>query len=151
MGAIVTSFDYATWIARYPEFSEVAEATAELYWAEAQMYHDNTGSGPVPTVAQQTILLNMVTAHIAARYATPAGGAQASNTPVGRIASATEGSVSVSLQNDYPPGSAQWFQQTKYGADYWSATRQYRTARYRVGPQRFFNPLYPNLPGTGIP
>lgn len=150
MGAIVTSFDYATWIARYPEFSEVAEAVATLYWEEAQMYHDNTGAGPVATVPQQTLLLFMMTSHIAARYATPAGGTQAANTPVGRIAGATEGSVSVQLQNDYPAGSAQWYQQTKYGSDYWNATRQYRTAQYRLGPQRFYNPLYPNIPGTGI-
>jgi len=151
MGAIVTSFDYATWVARYPEFSEVSEAAAESYWQEAQLYHANDGTGPVNLVAQQNLLLFMLTAHIAARYATPAGGAQASNTPVGRISGATEGSVSAQFQNDYPPGSAQWYQQTKYGSDYWNATRQYRTAQYRLGPQRFYNPLYPNVPGTGIP
>lgn len=58
---------------------------------------------------------------------------------VGRIASATEGSVSVAAEYDAPPNASQaWLIQTKYGAEYWSATAKYRTARYV--PNRNTNP-----------
>ena len=36
-------------------------------------------------------------------------------------------------ENLYPPGSAQWWQQTKYGAAFWAATSQYRGMRYVPG------------------
>jgi hypothetical protein len=73
----------------------------------------------------------MVTAHIAALNA-PIGG-QPSSPLVGRINNATEGTISVQTQMDYPAGSAQWFVQTKYGAAYWAATAGFRTMRY-LGP-----------------
>lgn len=146
MGVIV-AFDYAKWAARYPEFSAVNQATAEEYFAEATMYHANDGGGPVCNSILQLTLLNMLTAHIAARYSAPGGGAQAANSLVGRISNATEGSVSVGTQNEYGPGTVQWFQQTKYGSDYWNATKQFRTMRYRPRPGTSANYpgwLYPN-------
>jgi hypothetical protein len=60
---------------------------------------------------------------------------------VGRIDNASEGSVAVATQNDYPPGTPQWFQQTKYGSDYWAASAPFRTMRYRPPHhRRIFNP-----------
>ena len=53
---------------------------------------------------------------------------------VGRISSATEGSVSIS--SDYlssPTALAQWLNQTPYGADYYAMTAQYRTALWFAG------------------
>ena len=87
------------------------------------------------------MLLGMVTAHIAALNA-PLSGHPAS-TLVGRISSATEGSVTVATQNDYPPGTAQWWQQTKYGAAFWAASAQFRTARYVHGPRAQYNGFGP--------
>ncbi len=149
MGVIV-AFNYSTpgdplnpaWVLRYPEFAAVAQDTATGYWNEATLYHANDGSGPVKTEAAQRTLLNMVTAHIAARYSqsqgSPVPGApQDASSIVGRISSASEGSVSVQTENQYPPGSAQWWQTTKYGSDYWNATKPYRTMRYRASPGRF--------------
>ena len=43
-----------------------------------------------------------------------------------------QGSVNASFDNSYPPGTVSWYQQTKYGSDYWNATKAYRTARYRA-------------------
>lgn len=143
MGVVVT-FNYAGWVARYPEFSAVAEATADAYFAEACIYHNNTLTGLVCDEAAQRTYLNMMTAHIAARYSAGTS-PQPSNTPVGRLSSATEGSVSSSFENSYPPGTAQWFQQTKYGSDYWNATKAYRTARYRA----FVTPVVNGLYGGG--
>ena len=141
MGVIV-AFNYANWAARYPEFSAVAQATVEQYFAEATIYHSNNGVGPVDDPTVQSALLNMVTAFIAARYSQSQGSPmpgspQDANGLVGRISSAAEGSVSVQTENQYPPGSAQFWQQNKYGADYWNATKAYRTMRYRASPGRF--------------
>src|SRR5262249_37816262 len=53
---------------------------------------------------------------------------------VGRVASATEGSVSVTLEMPNQPAAAAWYLQTPYGASFWAATALYRTARYVPGP-----------------
>lgn len=144
MGAIA-AFDYAAWTARYPEFASVGEPTATAYWTEGTIYHANDGSGPVTTVPVQQMLLNMVTAHIAARYATLGGVVPSPTQPPGRIGSASEGSVSASFDLNVPAGSAQWWAQTKYGLDYWTAMAPYRTMRYRPGPRRSFQPRWPSV------
>lgn len=135
MGAV--AFDYATWSARYPELSaSVSEATAQTYFAEAGFYCDNSATSPVSDEAARLVLLNMVTAHIAALNA-PIDG-QASSPLVGRISQATEGSVTVQTDNQYPPGTVQWWQQTKYGAAFWAATAQYRQFSLHPGPPMVF-------------
>lgn len=136
MGVIAT-FDFARWQGRYPEFAAVTQEQAEAYFAEATLYHRNDGSGQVNDAGQQLALLNMLVAHVAA-LARAQGGGSAEAGLVGRINSATEGSVSVTL--DALPaegGVAAWLQQTPYGAAYWAATAPYRTMRYRPGPRRF--------------
>lgn len=131
----VVSFDYTGWSARYPELSSsVNSALATLYFGEATLYLDNTDCSIVVDLGQRTTLLNMITAHIAQLNA-PIGGQPA--TPlVGRIETASEGSVSVTAKYaDQVPGSMAWFIQTKYGAAYWAASAIYRTMRY-VLPNR---------------
>lgn len=130
MGVTVT-FDYAAWVARYPEFTSVPEPLAAQYFAEATAFHANDGTGPVNSATLQRVYLNMVTAHIAARYAVR-DGKQPSDL-VGKIQSASEGSVSVSVESDSGPsaGSHAWYTQTKYGNDYLAATAQYRGPLYR--------------------
>lgn len=138
---VVVAFNYQGWVARYPEFSQVSEATADAYFAEASVYHRNDGGGPVSDPVVQAVLLNMATAHVAARYAGLNG--QPASPLVGRISNASEGSVSVQAEMNVPPGSAQWWNTTKYGSDYWLATQPYRTMRYVPGPRRRFNwPLW---------
>lgn len=147
----IVVFDYATWLLRYPEFSSVGQPLAQLYFNEAQLYCDNTVCSLVTDGSpggQRAMFLNMLTAHIAALNAVISG--QPSSPLVGRISSATEGSVSVQTQNDYPPGSAQWFQQTKYGAAYWQASAQFRTARYVPGPAAIVDPFAPYFNRRGF-
>ncbi len=130
MGTIV-SFDYATWIALYPEFTAtVNSAQATNYFTIATSVHRNDGAGPVNDPVQQLALLNMLTAHIAALFAPPTPG-QAPSTIVGRINSATQGSVSVqaAYSNNVSEQMA-FFVQSKYGALYWASTSPYRTMRY---------------------
>lgn len=136
MGAVAT-FDYDAWKARYPELAAQVDATlAGSYFAEATLYHRNDGTGPVSDAGQQLVLLNMIVAHIAARYLPQPAGSPPGGL-VGRISSASEGSVSVSTDMPSEPGTAAWFQQTRYGADYWAATAPFRTMRYVPSPKRF--------------
>lgn len=129
MPAVV--FDYATWSARFPQLATyTSEPTAALYFVEATMYCDNTDSSPIP-YEQRPIFLNLLVAHIAA-LADPNRG-----NLVGRIASATQGSVSVSVESPLAPGAAGWYAQTPYGAQYWQLTKPYRFFNYSPGPQRF--------------
>lgn len=137
---VVVSFDYTAWVARYPEFSTVTEGLATQYFTEATLYHRNDGGGPVGNSAMQSLLLNMLTAHICKLNATING--VAPSPLIGRINTASEGSVSVATENSYPPGTVQWYQQTQYGSSYWAATAQFRSMHYRAPMQRNFDPLY---------
>lgn len=135
----VVSFDYSAWAARYPELStSVPQPLAQQYFNEATLYCDNTPCSIVTDLVMRAVLLNMLTAHIAALNA-PLNG-QSSSPLVGRINSATEGSVSVGTQLDMPPGSAQWYSQTKYGLAFWQATVQFRSMQYVPGRVPVANP-----------
>ena len=135
---VQVAFDQTSWNARYPEFAGVDPNFVEECFNEATIYHRNDGGGPVSSATIQSTLLNMLTAHIVQLNAAQNG--QPAAQTVGRISTAAEGSVSVVLENKYPEGTPQWFQQTKYGSAYWMATNQYRRMRYTVGRQRIFNP-----------
>lgn len=134
----VVIFNYEIWSHIYPELAaSVTQPQAQIYFNEATLYADNTPQSVVRDLTQRTVLLGMLTAHIAALRA-PLNG-QPSSPLVGRISSGTQGSVSVQTQLDMPAGSAQWFAQTKYGLQFWQATVQYRSMRYVPGPQPFRN------------
>lgn len=127
----------------YPNFKAVPAPTLQSRFVMAGLYLRNDGTSPVRSVQSQTMLMYMLTAHLLQISFGPngegaiAGGGGAVGL-VGRIASAGEGSVNVSM--DYPstPNNA-WFLQTPYGADFWQATANYRRARYLPGPTRFGN------------
>jgi hypothetical protein len=136
----IAVFNYGAWSARYPEFvGAVTPDAAALYFAEAGLYLDNTDGSIVQNVGQRLVLFNMLTAHIAAL----SGGLEPGGAPsgiVGRISSASEGSVSVSSETGLMPGTAVWFQQTSYGLSYWQATKPYRSARYIPSTSRNLEP-----------
>jgi uncharacterized protein DUF4054 len=148
---IIVSFNYAQWTSRYPEFAGISSDAATTYFDEAQIYVRNDGGGPVKTASVQSALLNMVTAHLAALYSpqtlgTPnSSGSSPASPLVGRIASATEGSVTVAADMPDQPGTAAWWNSTKYGASFWNASKQYRTMRYLIAAQRQFDPLFPGF------
>lgn len=152
-------FNYAQWIAQFPEFGGVDPAAAEGYFMRAQLFHRNDGGGPVTSCDVQRLLLYLVTAHIAQLSASQINGQPATSAPgaapapgiVGRIASATQGSVSISTELAMQPGSdlKAYFAQTKFGFEYWSATLAYRTFRYVPGFTRSFNTPFGGGGGYG--
>jgi hypothetical protein len=129
----VAVFDYGSWSTRYPELATVVdEPLAVEYFAEAGLYLANDDASVVPadavTYQPRLALLNMVTAHIAALNMPGA------SPLVGRINSATQGSVTVSADMGPPAGSSAWWLQTKYGAAFWQAVAKYRGFRYVAPP-----------------
>lgn len=131
------TFDYATWVTRYPEFSEVSGELARMYFDEATLWLRNDGSGPVREPATQLRLLNMLTAHIAALNSGANG--QTPSPFVGPITNASEGSVSVGANVLAAPGTSAWYVLTRYGAEFWAATAAYRRMHYRVPLPRAFD------------
>lgn len=135
----VASFDYATWVATYPEFSTVTQAQATAQFNVATLFLNNTDTSPVTDLAVRSTLLNMVTAHLVKLFV-PINGVAPSGL-VGRVSSATEGSVTVST--DYAKANTYneaWWNQTPYGAQYWAATVAYRSMRYVPGPMPYRGP-----------
>lgn len=137
---VIASFDYGTFTTLFPEFSSLDATLANSYFTRAGLIHANDGSGPVRDANTQALLMNLMTAHIAQLNKLQNG--QAVSELVGRIDNANEGSVSVSATFDVPPGVPQYYAQTKYGVEYWAATAQYRTMRYRRAPSRSFEPPF---------
>ncbi len=141
MAAVI--FNYANWAARYGELASwVTAPQAQAFFYEACLYLDNTDTSPVTDDSvggQRALYLGMLTSHIAALNA-PLNG-QPSSPLVGRINNASEGSVSVQTENLYPPGTVQWYQQTKYGAAFWAATSRFRSMLYVPGHPRREDPF----------
>lgn len=127
----IATFDAAAFKLRYPEFSLVSDVVLSYYFLEAGLYLSNDDNSPVQNVSRRTVLLFMLTAHLASVNGCLS--ADNSPNPAGRVSQATEGSVSVSM--DYlPPGSHSWFTQSQYGASFWQATNSLRAFRYISQP-----------------
>lgn len=155
--AIVT-FNYSNWIALFPELAGISSAQAQLYFNLGNTVFANDACNPAYIGAccggedagllQMTSLTDLVTAHIAWLMAPrDAQGRPSSTGPapaqgiVGRVASASEGSVSVSAEWNSGGGgspSEAWWIQTPYGALFWQATAVYRTMRYAANPVQVY-------------
>ena len=129
----IAVFDYQTWAQRYPTVALYTdEPLAQALFVEAGLYCDNGDLSVIPcdatTYQPRLALLGMVVAHLADLQSPARGGM------VGRIGSATQGSVSVTADMGPASASAAWWQQTTYGAQYWQATAPYRQFTYVPGP-----------------
>jgi len=124
-------FNWADWSALYPELvaAGVTEqyATA-LFNGPASLLVDNTDASIITDVGKRTTFLYMAVAHLAKLQGPGSSG------NVGRIASASEGSVSVSFDYAGAGANSAFWLQTQYGALYWQVTAPFRTMRYVPGP-----------------
>ena len=114
-------FDPVGFLTRYPEFTSVS-GQLQYFFNEACLYCKNDDTALIDD-PPRTLLLWMLTAHVAKLDA---------NDAVGRVSQAKEGSVSANLDMGPVPGSGAWFMQTKYGAAFWQASRQFRSGPYLV-------------------
>ena len=128
----IVAFDSTAFKTSYPVFVSVDNGLLTGCFSDAGLYLSNQADSPVRDLGRRTSLLWLLTAHIA--YLGGALSADGMPLPVGRPADMSQGSVSVSLDNQ-TPGSAAWFQQTQWGASFWQATAGLRSFRYIPGPR----------------
>jgi hypothetical protein len=150
MSSAPITFNFTTFSGMFPEFLAVGNDLAGGYFLRASLIFWNNPSNPANADGNMEMLLYLLTAHIAWLSAprdaagNPDSSGQLAPSLVGRISSASEGSVSVSSEwkGSGSPGE-EWYLQTKYGAEFWAATAQYRTARYAARPTVIASAIFP--------
>lgn len=125
----VVVFDPAAFKVVFDEFATVPDAKLNYYFnLAATTILDNSENACIP-LAERTILFDLLVAHQAELKKRIEEG---NSGLVGRISSASEGSVSISTDYQIQGNTAQWYNQTPYGAQYWAMTAKYRTFTYVV-------------------
>lgn len=148
MAAGPITFSFADWTAAWPEFANCSPAQGQAWFDIASIYCPNTSANPFGD--STSTFLYMLTSHVAWLLAprdpagNPAAAGQSPPNIVGRINSASEGSVSVGAEwKGSGSPSQDWFVQTRYGALYWQATAAFRTMRYAARPTLVAHGIYP--------
>lgn len=124
----VVEFDVEEFRDLYPSI-QATDPQLEMYFEMAETFLDNTPCSVVKNLEARKRLLYLLTAHIA----TLTGQAEKGNNVVGRIANATEGTVSIGIDYGTMGNNERWYLQTPWGAMYWQLTKKYRSAVYRLG------------------
>lgn len=130
----VVVFDPVQFKIAFPEFQAVPDARLLVLFQVAQGMLDNTDASIVVDLQQRTTMFWYLVAHLLTLYGTgvssSAGGGGPSGV-VGRLSTATEGTVTASYEFNIPASaSAAWWNQTQYGATYWMMMAPYRSFRY---------------------
>lgn len=116
----VVVFDVEEFLTFYPQFKTVfTSEQLNVFFNVACLLLDNTPHSKVRDLSERKTLLYMLVCHIATLQQRGSG-------VVGMLTSATEGKVSVGLQNY--TNNPNWYSQTQCGSMFWLAT-----AKYRVG------------------
>lgn len=127
----VVTFDYDLWRQVYPGLAQNVSAEAgQFFFDQACLIFNNSPRSPERDVKVRRTLLYLLTAHIA-QISTPVSGCSGSSGGglVGRISSASRGSVSVSAEAPDVGAGAGWFSQTQWGLTFWQMTLKYRQMR----------------------
>ncbi|WP_023640368.1 DUF4054 domain-containing protein [Dickeya zeae] len=129
MGVVV--LDPTEWKSKNPQYSALTDPQVEDLFFAAQMYLENTTLSVVSDEAKRKYLLYLLTAHLAYLFYVDANGNGGVTGMVGRLSSASEGSVSVGSAMSNVPFNAEFFLQSPYGFTFWQATKIYRMGFYR--------------------
>lgn len=135
----VVVFNAADWKAAYPEFAGISDVKAQASFDSATLVMANTCRSIVQNAPKRERLLYLLTAHVCAlRFGSNDG--EGTIVPptgvVGRLASATEGTVTAAIEYaSTVPQAMAYFIQTQWGAMFWQATASLRTMRYVAPPQ----------------
>lgn len=127
------TFDPAAFIVQFPAFAAVPVDTLTSYFNMATQYLNNSPCSIVQHLTTRAMLLNLITAHLAFLFGRAAGSNGDNAALVGQIASAGEGSVSISLVAVQAKNAAFWTQST-YGLMFWQMALPYRSFRYMPAP-----------------
>lgn len=148
----IVTFSVADFLAAYPEFTGLATGgppptvspVLTMNFNIAELFLNNSCCSRVKDANKRELLLNLLVAHITYLNQGTNDGAGNVNPPpgvVGRIATATEGQVTVGAEWSAPPSDTQaYFIQSKYGALYWTLTAVYRTFVYVPAPDAPWGP-----------
>lgn len=121
----IVELKIATFRAIYPEFSNISDDLLPFLFDNATDYLDNTEMSLVAQSDKRERLLYLLMAHLAyMRYGDK--DRNGGSGMVGRVSSASEGSVSVSSDLGQVEFRSAWYTQSPYGMDYWQATKVYR-------------------------
>jgi hypothetical protein len=149
----VVQFSSTEFNAIYPEFAGVNSAVQQNSFNDATLLLNNScGSAVQDANARLTLLYTLTAFCLFIDVGTNDGNGNV--TPpqgmVGRIDSATEGSVSASSSiNNEVTQSEAYYVQNKYGFKFWQQTAPYRTAHYIHAPS--FGPNGPGFPWQTYP
>jgi hypothetical protein len=128
----VVVFVPATFKTLFPEFATVGDAVLAFNFDLATLFLNNNCCSVVQSAPKRETLLNLLVAHITALRNGANG--QAASGIVGRVSSASEGSVSVDADLGDVPFSAAYFAQTQWGLMFWRATAPWRQMIYVAPP-----------------
>ncbi|QDH14495.1 DUF4054 domain-containing protein [Formicincola oecophyllae] len=135
----VVAWDWQGWAAAYPALAvSVAPEQAQGAFTLACLCLNNTPGSVVGDVTQRQALLWLLVAHILQLGLNQAAAASGGASPgsgglVGRVSSASRGSVSISTDGGGIPSGAWWYAQTPWGAAFWQATAWLRQMRCLPG------------------
>lgn len=135
----VVQFVLAEWTAAYPEFAGITQLQGQAAFNDATLLMSNSCRSLIRDANKRQLLLYLLTCHVCfLRFGSNDGAGNVVPAPgvVGRIASATEGSVSAQVQVEGTNQNRAYFVQTKWGFQFWQATARYRTMRYALPPMQ---------------
>lgn len=128
----IVVLDIAKFRAMFPEYSNVTDIALQFLFDQSTDYLNNTEYSLVIDATKRERLLYLLMAHLAyVRYGDSKG--NGGSGLVGRLSSASEGSVSVSSDAGQIEFRYMWYTQSQHGMDYWQATKPYRMANYYPG------------------
>jgi hypothetical protein len=150
----VVTFDWVKFRTWFPEFGCLTEAQGQAYFDMSGLYCANSQQNPLWCFGVLPQVLLLVTAHLAWLMAprdangNPTAQGQPASPIVGRINSASQGSVSLGATLDGEAGSPsqQFFSQTRYGLAAWQSMATGRTARYIANPTMVGSVVFPAAP-----
>lgn len=124
----VVVFDVDKFREAYPS-AKGTDTQLNNAFIKAGMLLRNDKHSCVCNLAEREMLLWLLVAHMDMLQSNIDEG----NSAVGRASSASEGSVSVSLDYGTATNGEKWYTQTPYGAEYWTLTSRYRSFLYTLG------------------
>lgn len=137
----VVVFDPVAFVAAFPQFSTIPQPALLMNFNGATLLLNNSCNSAVKDAPTREYLLWLLTAHITQLLNGSNG--QPPTDVVGRVSEAQQGSVRVRSEMGGLRTTTEleaYFLQTKYGAQFWTSTAQYRTMRYYAPPQRCYGP-----------
>lgn len=140
----VVEFVPADFKAAYPEFATIADATLAQNFALATLQLNNSCGSTVCDAVIREMLLNLLVAHITALRNGMNG--QPAPGMVGRIGYAIEGSVAATADMGPQVYGQAYYNQTQWGALYWTSTARFRQAVYVPAPRVCADFLVPGFP-----